>query len=533
MPSIIMRFPGRRYHATPWGHHVNEGLVEWPPSPWRLVRALLSVGYTKGIWNGDNPSETARNLIAKLSGTLPEYSLPGAVGAHSRHYMPTSRLKSGNEDKTLVFDTWARVEDGELVVFWDVALEQDEQSLLGELVARLGYLGRAESWVEARLARTDEQVPEINCRPDDTPPLPGWEQVALLAPQAGADYGVWRQAAEESIDAKLPPLDDTEKVTKAQLQKLMQQRSKALEPYPNDLLDALQKDTAWWRGHGWSQPPGSRRVFYQRPKDALVVGPPSVRVIPAAPPVRAMLLALATSTGNKQALPPVTMTLYQGERLHKRLVGLAEGYNRALSGCDENGAPLGGRHEHAHFLALDLDADGHLDHFLIWSPMGLNGAAQRAVRALRKTYAKGVKELRLALAASTPDLNGLRNQQGEHGEKLQALLGLEGTTEWISQTPFVPPRHMKPRGRNTLTGQVRAELATRGLLDDVQVTVVDPRDDQEASRHRHFRRNRQNGPLPPVDCGFTLRLTFDQPVSGPLCLGYGSHYGLGMFKVCS
>ena len=28
MPTLRLQFPGGRYHATPWGHHVNEGLVE-------------------------------------------------------------------------------------------------------------------------------------------------------------------------------------------------------------------------------------------------------------------------------------------------------------------------------------------------------------------------------------------------------------------------------------------------------------------------------------------------------------------------
>ena len=32
MVAIEFRFLNRRYHATPWGHHVNEGAVEWPPS---------------------------------------------------------------------------------------------------------------------------------------------------------------------------------------------------------------------------------------------------------------------------------------------------------------------------------------------------------------------------------------------------------------------------------------------------------------------------------------------------------------------
>ena len=40
--SIAVAFPAGRFHATPWGHHVNEGLPEWPPSPWRLLRALIA-----------------------------------------------------------------------------------------------------------------------------------------------------------------------------------------------------------------------------------------------------------------------------------------------------------------------------------------------------------------------------------------------------------------------------------------------------------------------------------------------------------
>ena len=36
--TLVLTFPWRRYHATPWCRHVNEGVVE--PSPWRLLRAL-------------------------------------------------------------------------------------------------------------------------------------------------------------------------------------------------------------------------------------------------------------------------------------------------------------------------------------------------------------------------------------------------------------------------------------------------------------------------------------------------------------
>ena len=48
MTRILFSFPGGRYHATPWGSHVNEGLVEWPPSPWRLLRPFIATAYDEG-----------------------------------------------------------------------------------------------------------------------------------------------------------------------------------------------------------------------------------------------------------------------------------------------------------------------------------------------------------------------------------------------------------------------------------------------------------------------------------------------------
>ncbi|HXF72700.1 MAG TPA: type I-U CRISPR-associated protein Cas5/Cas6, partial [Actinomycetota bacterium] len=43
MPTAIsVRLISGRFHATPWGRHVNEAALEWPPSPWRLVRAVAA-----------------------------------------------------------------------------------------------------------------------------------------------------------------------------------------------------------------------------------------------------------------------------------------------------------------------------------------------------------------------------------------------------------------------------------------------------------------------------------------------------------
>jgi len=536
MQTLLLEFPGRRYHATPWGHHVNEGLIEWPPSPWRILRALLATGYTTGLWNGDGPPAIARSLLEKLAGVLPGYRLPLAMGTHSRHYMPLARLKSGQEDKTLVFDTWAQVDGGVLAVTWDVELTQEESALLAALAERMGYLGRSESWTAARLAQPTETLPAgLDCYPSDAPPAPGWEQVPVMAPLTGEAYAEWRRSAVESVLATLPVVQGAGKKLTKEEKKILDQRERAEAPYPPDLIACLHKETSWLQLHGWSQPPGTRRVFYWRPAHALEAGAPRPHHASSTTPlVEAMLLSMTTASGNDNALPSIVRTLPQAELLHRALVSFVTrsgiDFSVALVGRDEAGKPLLGRHEHAHILPLDLDEDGHLDHVLIWAPMGLDATARKAVRAVRQTYTKrGIEPLRLALegAGCLEDLRGL---PGIFGRSLKSVLGpFGGATEWVSQTPFVPPRYLKKTGKNILAGQVAAELSSRGLPESIELRIIDPNEDIRYLRHRHFIRSRRRGPEAPIDCGFSLALRFHKPVDGPICLGYGSHFGLGLF----
>lgn len=527
MPTLILQFPAGRYHATPWGHHVNEGLIEWPPSPWRLLRALLATGYATMRWPADGPPSGARSLIEKLASVLPVYSLPKAIGTHSRHYMPLARFKNGREDTTLVFDTWARI-SGELVVTWNVSLSADEQMQLEQLAERVGYLGRSESWINARVAASNETV--MHGEPcwhegREAPLGPGWEQVPMYAPIAATEYAEWRDKAIAKMTEGFPQPEPGKRPTF----KMKKEWGKAAKPYPVDLLACLQMQTSELQGFGWSQPPGSRRVFYWRKADALEVGTPQVRRIREAPAVEAMLLAMATQSGNEHALPSVVRTLAQAEMLHRQLVGSLRGrHNTVLTGCDEQRTPLKLPHQHAHILPLDLNNDGHLDHILVWAPMGLNGEAQSAIRNARRTFTKGgTGPLRLALAGAA-SIGELQTLPGIYGGGLRGIF--YSSAEWISTTPFVPPRYVKKSGTHTLEGQVRAELASRNLPDLVEMQVLDPHEHDLARRQRHFIRTRRFGPAPPINCCFTLRLKLAEPVRGPICLGYGSHFGLGVFN---
>ena len=527
--SLAFRFLAGRYHATPFGHHVNEGLIEWPPSPWRILRALVSVGYTSGAWDGAGPPEAARNLFEKLCSQLPHYHLPPAVGAHSRHYMPIGNLDSKTkiEKTTLVFDTWARIEAHELQVFWsNVSLADVELSTLRILLSRLNYLGRSESWIEGRVIEDGEPISERNCFPAEVgKTLGNVEQVTLLAPDRPSDFEAWRTACLDQALADLP-LPEGRKPTRT----LLRERSKAKEPYPADILDCMQKDTNWMRRHGWSQPPGSRRVLYRRPVNAVSTG-----AVAKKGPVRhegraeAMLLSLMNASRNDHALPPITRTMPQAELLHRALVGIAARKGAPpseLTGRDENRVPLRGPHGHAHINPLDLDDDGHLDHILIWAPGGLGTEGQAAIRAARRTFARGgIEPLRLALAA-TGAFTDLTRLPGVIGPRIGRLAG--ASSRWQSSTPFVPPRYIKRRGKNSLEGQVRAELQSRGFPDPTAVRPLELSPDR--SRFRHFGLTRQHGPQPPLARGFAIHLEFGCPVTGPIAIGYGSHFGLGLFE---
>jgi CRISPR-associated protein Csb2 len=248
-------------------------------------------------------------------------------------------------------------------------------------------------------------------------------------------------------------------------------------------------------------------------------------------PVPMMLLALTTPSATPSTLPLRARALPQAELLHRALVARAGRGGRVdcpeLTGRDDQNRPLTG-HRHAHVLPLDLDGDGHLDHVLVWAPMGLGAVAQRAVRSLKETWTKGGEgALRVALAGEGA-LDRLHDLPPHLAAGVEALLGPPGGARvWTSATPFVPPRFVKPRGANTLAGQVAAELASRGL-SDAAVEVL-PWDDRTRDLRHSVRVRRDRGKPPPVDAGFALRLVFGEPVAGPLALGYAAHFGLGLF----
>ena len=100
---------------------------------------------------------------------------------------------------------------------------------------------------------------------------------------------------------------------------------------------------------------------------------------------------------------------------------------------------------------------------------------------------------------------------------------------WRSTTPFLASGHRKAAGYR---GEVQRLLKRRGLdVTDVDVAVRKTIDVGGAPRRAiHFHRFRSRGrEMQPDAAGALLDLELPEALEGPLAIGYGSHFGLGLF----
>ncbi len=538
MIGVALRFPSGRFHATPWGRHVNEGAPEWPPSPWRFLRCLVATWKRK--LDDQITQQQAQDILTQLL-EPPVFRLPHASTGHARYFMPW--FKTGPEARTLVFDAFVALPpQAEMAIVWPTAqLSQHQQDQLSLLLAHLNYFGRAESWCDARLlneAETESAFLQANCKPLNAQPLPpGWELVRVLCadPALALDNSAFSKTVHRKVRGKLIPKTE-----------------RTAPMYDPDWH--LCAETLWLRQERWSDPPGSRWVQYIRRRDCFQIDPSPKRLISRPRPqvVRFVL--------DSAVLPRATETLPIADAARRTLMRLfgrlfpnpdgSKGRSPLFSGKDSHGRPLTG-HLHAYYLPTDEDQDGLLDHLTIFAQEGFGPQELKALDAFRKLYIPEREEsghpLRLLWLGSgrLPDY---------------ATGPLRPAARWISATPFVAPRYPKPRGTKRdppellrspllfLEAVVREELL-RLIQRRPDLAHIRPETIQVApctDQHGVFRIPQRTGKLglrpiqfkrfrkKPTDDGGrrpagAFQIVFPEPIFGPICLGHSCHFGLGLF----
>ena len=169
---------------------------------------------------------------------------------------------------------------------------------------------------------------------------------------------------------------------------------------------------------------------------------------------------------------------------------------------------------------------------------GCAADARRALEQLRQTWGYEGHKLRLILLG-TGEREHFAGENAAAGHSLPLGRG----REWISLTPFVPTRHLKTRrnGEPKLDAggipigspehDLRRLLLECGFPEPTNVERVPHL--LLTNRRIHwleFQRSRKTGNgRKASERGFGFRIVFPKVVQGPIAIGYGAHFGLGLF----
>ncbi|MGB5972321.1 MAG: type I-U CRISPR-associated protein Csb2 [Nodosilinea sp.] len=149
-----------QYQACAWGNHHSEGVVDWPPAPWRLLRAIVAGSYNAHLPAAHLP--TLKALLHKLAAVLPSYTLPPVTYIQHRSPRPQVNAKTAKvEPGKPLYSAGLMMSSAQnsVHIHWPVALSEPEELVLSLCLAGLTYFGRKEAVATWQLV---EEAPESN-----------------------------------------------------------------------------------------------------------------------------------------------------------------------------------------------------------------------------------------------------------------------------------------------------------------------------------------------------------------------------------
>lgn len=223
-------------------------------------------------------------------------------------------------------------------------------------------------------------------------------------------------------------------------------------------------------------------------------------------------------------LPLFTEAVVVAEQVRAAAMSRHGTPSETLAGKSADGTRARQQHQHAHYVPDTRVRTNRVTHVLVYATAGFSECEQNAL--VRVSF--------LARRYNCPTVDVVLSGFGD-ADRFRSVTSLFGvSTRWRSRTPFVLVRHPR-RGKDSPREQLVSELTLRGLPEPSEVIpitgarLIDPHaDDAGVTRWVEFVSSRDGRRHPPGAFGFEI--AFRKPVSGPILLGYGSHYGLGQFE---
>lgn len=535
MLALRLTFPWGRYYAHPWGlNPVRLREAEWPPSPWRLLRALAA-GWFRAH-SGLPATEILTSVLEKLGQDLPEIAIGPVSFAQTVHWQPNFGAADKDDRASAIYkrtrhENHFAATEGPVVFHWkNVVLGDDETRLLSEIVPHVTYFGRAESLCRLEL------IGDV--------PIDGWCRPYLKDGQPA------RRIAEDSRDVFCPDPRDFEAADLWSRRDGRDRRN--LNDAPPHLVEELISKQPL--------PDGARWITYQMPQGwpgrwvVRVARATRRKFTPSVAPRVAHYLRFSL-----QCRVPVQL---------KFTVPLAEQFRAAaishfkkIAGDDVSSFALSGHdkptevqadHQHAFYLPLAIERD-LLTEFHVWCPYGFTQIEVEALmRVHRLDWGGGRYPIR-------PILMSVSNSGSQN---FPIPTGQLSSHVWRSRTPFVPPRYFYRGNLHgaklkmadvpeqqlaqclrqigiTTPGEIRrpnlTETTQRAVLPSAHWDIVRaPEGEDETTGSSvvtavHLTRN----PLTRERTrriGFFFEVRFESPVAFSMpAVGHSCHFGLGQF----
>jgi len=86
MISLRIEFLAGRFHANPWDRGTNEGEIDWPPAPWRILLAIAAVTFL-----GQGPGKLSLIIAILYLPTFARLAYGSALTVAQMEYVEAAR----------------------------------------------------------------------------------------------------------------------------------------------------------------------------------------------------------------------------------------------------------------------------------------------------------------------------------------------------------------------------------------------------------------------------------------------------------